>query len=213
MILVGGACVVVTLSYLPLSTAHVVFYTTPIFTLLIALWLFNEAVQKHRIINVMLCFVGVLIALKPNDFGWGVTAGIAASLCVAVYNLTTRIIPSHISSMSVFYWSTACSLPLLGLLSLTDWQPFTKELWYLIFGSAISLGIYQITCVFAYRKAEAGGIVIAEYSGLIFALALGWWFFGENIDSTMLLGITFIIGPMLWQTRIEHNASKIKDAE
>lgn len=208
LILIGGACVVITLAYLPLSTAHVVFYTTPIFTLLIALWLFKETLQKHRIINVILCFAGVIVALKPADLGWGVAAGVAASLCVAVYNLTTRIMPSHISSMSVFYWSTACSLPLLGLLSLTDWKPMSNELIYLVLGSAVCIGTYQICCVFAYRRAEAGGIVIAEYSGLVFALGLGWWVFNEQIDSSMLLGIALIILPMIWQTKVEHKASK-----
>lgn len=207
LILIGGACVVVTLTHLPLSTAHVVFYTTPIFTVIFALWWFKERAQTHRIINIVLCFLGVIIALKPEYLGWGALAGVTASICVAIYNLTTRIMPSHLSSLSILYWSTVCSIPFLGLFSLTDWRPISQDLIYLILGSSLGIGVYQICCVLAYRRADASAIAVAEYSGLVFALLLGWWIFGEQIDIWMLTGIAFIIAPIIWQTRIEHKSA------
>lgn len=207
LILIGGACVVVTLNYLPLSTAHVVFYTVPVFTLLLAVWWFKERLQTHRMVNVALCFVGVIVALKPEHLGWGALAGITASLCVAIYNLTTRYMPSHLSSLSILYWATICSIPMLGLIAFWDWHPITQETIYLILGSSLCIGTYQICCVLAYRRAEAGAIAIAEYSGLVFALLLGWWIFGEQIDIGMLAGISLIVLPIIWQTLKEHKGA------
>lgn len=203
LIVVGGACVVVTLTSLPLATAHVVFYTTPVLTLILAVAMFHETLQKHRIINCILCFVGVIVALNPGDLGWGVVAGVTASLCVAFYNLTTRKISERLSSISILFWSTLCSVPLLGILSVWDWHSFTWELLWLTGGSAIAIGGYQLCCAFSYRRAEASAVSIAEYSSLVFALIIGWAVFAESIELRTLAGIALIMAPIIWQSHKE----------
>lgn len=203
LIVIGGACVVVTLTSLPLATAHVVFYTTPILTLVLAVILFQEKLHRHRIINSLLCFSGVVVALNPSDLGWGVVAGIIASLCVALYNITTRKIASHLSSLSVLFWSTLCSVPLLGVLSIWDWHGFSWQLLWLTAGSAIAIGGYQLCCAFSYRRADASAVSIAEYASLVFAVCIGWLVFSEEIQLATLFGIGLIMAPIAWQSRKE----------
>lgn len=211
LIVIGGACVVVTLTSLPLATAHVVFYTTPVLTLILAVAMFHEPLQKHRIINCILCFLGVIIALNPGDLGWGVVAGVTASLCVAFYNLTTRKIAGQLSSISILFWSTLCSIPALGLLSAWDWRPFTWELLWLTGGSAIAIGGYQLCCAFSYRRAEASAVSIAEYSSLVFAVVIGWAVFAENLELRTLAGIALIMAPIIWQSHKEGRKEASQD--
>lgn len=210
---VGGACVVIAVTELTLATANVLFYASPVITLLFAAWWFKETLHKHRILNLICCFVGVIVALRPDSAGLGVIAGLGAAICIACHNLLVRYIPKSTSSFSVMFWGTVLSLPLLALLSLTNWQPLTTEMFYLVAGSAICLFGYQMCCIVAYRKAEAGAIAIAEYSGLIFAALLGWWMFSESIEILTIAGIALIILPIVFQTIVEHQRARRADIE
>lgn len=205
---IGGGCVVLALMELSLATANVIFYTSPVITLLIASFWFKEPLLKHRIINILFCFGGVIVAMQPDDLGWGAAAAFLAAFCIAGYNVSVRWIPSHNSSISVMFWSCVTSVPALAVLSMFNWQPWSWDLLYLVIGTALCVGLYQICCVLAYRKAEAGAIAIAEYSGLVFAAILGWWIFSEEVDIWTAAGIAMIILPIFWQSRVEHKSQK-----
>jgi drug/metabolite transporter (DMT)-like permease len=49
----------------------------------------------------------------------------------------------------------------------------------------------------AYKKAPATQISLAEYSGLIFVVLFGVWWFDEVPDSLTLVGIGLIIFPLM----------------
>lgn len=208
LVIIGSAGAVITLTSLSLATAHVVFYLAPALTLLLAILWLKEPLQGHRVWAVALCFFGVFIALEPSDMGWGVIAGVIAALTLAIFNLTSRFIPEETSSVSAQFWSAVFSLPLLGMLAVFDWREISWELLYLAAGSALGIGVYQLCCVFAYRRTEAGAIAIAEYSGLIFAALLGWYFFAETIGWQTVLGMCLIVLPIAWQTRAEYRKDK-----
>lgn len=197
---IGGACVVVAVSELSLATANVLFYASPVLTLVLAAWWFKEPLHKHRIINIVCCFIGVIVAMRPDSLGPGILAGLAAAVCIACYNLLVRFIPDNTSTVSIMFWGTALSLPLITCLALFDWRPLNIELFYLVLGSALCLCAYQLCCILAYRKAEAGAIAVAEYSGLVFAAFVGWYWFAESLEIWTLAGMVLIILPILWQT-------------
>lgn len=204
LIAVGGACVFVALTELSLATANVLFYASPVITLLLAAWWFKETLHKYRIFNIFCCFVGVVVALRPDTAGMGIFAGLAAAVCIACHTLLVRFIPKSTTHTSIMFWGAVLSLPLLSVLSLSDWQPLNMEMLYLVLGTAFCVSGYQLCCIVAYRKAEAGAIAVAEYSGLVFAAILGWWMFSEALEIWTVIGILLIILPIVFQSVLEH---------
>ena len=208
LIAVGGACVVVALNELSLATANVLFYACPVITLLLAAWWFKEPLHKMRIFNIVCCFTGVIVALRPDTAGMGIFAGFAAAVCIACHTLLVRFIPKTTTHTSIMFWGAALSLPLLSVLSLTDWQPLNMDMLYLILGTAFCVAGYQLCCIVAYRRAEAGAIAVAEYSGLVFAAVFGWWLFAEALDIWTVVGICLIILPIGFQSTLEHRRAE-----
>lgn len=213
LIAVGGACVVVALNELSLATANVLFYAGPVITLLLAAWWFKEPLHKVRIFNIVCCFTGVIVALRPDTAGMGIFAGLAAAVCIACHTLLVRFIPTTTTHTSIMFWGAALSLPLLSVLSLTDWQPPNLEMLYLVLGTAFCVAGYQLCCIVAYRQAEAGAIAVAEYSGLVFAAVLGWWMFAEALDIWTVIGILLIILPIVFQSVLEHRRVRRTELE
>ena len=64
-------------------------------------------------------------------------------------------------------------------------------------GSAVFILGYNITVLLAYRQVDANQVTSAEYTGLVWAVAIGWIWFGETPDLWFLAGSALIILPLL----------------
>lgn len=200
---IGAPCAVVALLHLPLATANVIFYAAPLITLVLAALVFNESISKRRALVTALGFCGVLVALRPEYLGLAGLLAFCTAFAVAGYNISVKWLPSGSSTINTIFWSNLLALPVIALVALFNWQPITQDLILLAIGSCLCLVVYQASCIVAFQMADAGAIAVAEYSGLIFATALGWLIFNESVDVWTLLGICLIVLPILWQSRIE----------
>lgn len=201
---IGAPCAVVALIYLPLATANVIFYAGPMLTLVFAVILFKEKLTKQRLLVTCLGFSGVLIALRPEYMGFAGLLAFCTAFAVAGYNLSVKWLPKGSSTVNTIFWSNLLALPLISVIAVFNWQPVTQELIILSIGSCLCLMIYQSCCIIAFQKADAGAIAVAEYSGLVFAAALGWLIFNESLDMWTFIGIVLIILPIVWQSWYEH---------
>ena len=64
-------------------------------------------------------------------------------------------------------------------------------------GSALFILGYNITVLLAYRQVDANQVTSAEYTGLIWAVGIGWIWFGEVPDLWFLAGSLMIVVPLL----------------
>ncbi|MDE1463431.1 DMT family transporter [Spartinivicinus poritis] len=210
---IGAPAAVISLLYLPLATANVIFYTAPLFTLLLGTLLFKEPLKTHRIVVTVLGFIGVGIALRPEYFGFASALAFCTAIAVAGYNISVKSLPKQISTITTMFWSNLFTIPIMTVITLMFWQPITADLIWLCVISCLCLLVYQGLSVIAFKRADAGAITVTEYSGLIFAAVFGWWLFDETLDNWTLFGITCIILPIIWQSWYEHKCHQINDSD
>lgn len=212
--LIGGGATLYAVLHLPLSSANVIFYTSPLITILFANLLFNEPLLKRRISVIVIGFIGVLIALRPEEINLGAVAALTTATAVCLFNLSVRWLPRQLNATSVVFWTTACTLPFSAVLAVLYWQPITINLVILSSGTCLCYWLYHIACTYAYGKAEAGSVVIAEYSGLPFAFLLGWLIFDEQFTLMSFLGIGIIMAALiahtLWEKHNKLSSSQLK---
>ena len=201
---IGAPCAVMALLYMPLATANVIFYSAPLFSILIAYYLLNEKNKRYRIAIALIGFLGVIVSLRPEYISMAGLYALATALSVAGFNLSVRWLPKNSSTANTIFWSNILAFPLTGIIAALNWQPITQDLIILSLGACICVLVYQGSCIYAFQRAEAGAIVVAEYSGLIFAAALGWLVFQEMLDSWTIIGISLIVLPIIWQSWYEH---------
>jgi drug/metabolite transporter (DMT)-like permease len=195
--LAGIACMVVSLQWLPLATANALFYTAPILVMLLAALFFRERLTPLSVLAVASGFIGILVILRPVEINWAGVAALAAALTLAVNALLVRKLPEGQSNFHVLTLNVWLGLPAVALLALIEGADWDWSLWpYALGSSALILG-YNLTVLIAYRFVDASQITSAEYTGLIWAVAIGWIWFGEVPGLWFIAGSLLIVVPLL----------------
>ncbi|MDA0119877.1 DMT family transporter [Vibrio sp. T11.5] len=197
LVLIGSGCMVVAITHMTLASANAVFYAAPLLMLPISMLMIGEKPSRSKVIGTLLGFVGVLIVLRPSQFHWAALFALGTAITLALFNVSARKLPAQQSMISTLFWTSLLSLPVAGILAAWSWQAISAPQLGAIAAGALLILIYNGLAVLAYRKAPAGEIGLAEYSGLVFVTLFGVWWFNEIPDWITALGITLIIAPLL----------------
>jgi drug/metabolite transporter (DMT)-like permease len=197
LVLIGSGCMVVAITHMTLASANAVFYAAPLLMLPISVLMMGEKPSRSKVFGTLVGFVGVLIVLRPSQFHWAAFFALGTATTLALFNVSARKLPEQQSMISTLFWTSLLSLPVAGILAVWSWQPINASQLGLIAAGALLILVYNGLAVLAYRKAPAGEIGLAEYSGLVFVTLFGIWWFNEIPDWITAMGIMLIIAPLL----------------
>lgn len=193
----------VALENLPLAGAITLFFTKPLFMIVLAAVFLGERLSWRRSLATACGFGGVVVMMRP----WGGAIEAAALVAVGAAFLMATVIVL-IKSMTaserpltmVVYFSAACTLGSLPATLLVWRTPDAAQLGLLaLTGLLGSLSQYFI--VRAYHSGEATVVAPIDYSQLIFGGLLGYWVFGELPDSWMVAGGLIVVASSWYLVR------------
>ena len=183
------------IKYLLLSENIAIAHSAPIIAALLAVPILGEKIGIHRILAIIIGFVGVLVIIKPGTdlFQLKSLLPIGSALFMASVYLTTRSLMNTESSTSiVFYYSFAL---LFTSLIFFPSDFVIPDIFNLIL--ALSLGIMGSMGHFfmsqAARHADVAVTSPFEYSSFIFVGLMGYFFFYEIPSNSVILGGILII--------------------
>ncbi len=195
--LAGILCMVVALVSLPLATANAVFYAAPILVMLLSVLIFRERLTSLSLLAVVSGFVGILVILRPVELGWGALAALASALTLAINAVMVRKLPSGQSTVHKLMLNYLLILPASFVLMLAEGAAWDPEILFSALGSALFILGYNITVLLAYRQVDANQVTSAEYTGLIWAVLIGWIGFNEMPDRWFAVGSAMIVMPLI----------------
>ena len=183
------------IKYLLLSENIAIAHSAPIIAALLAVHILGEKIGIHRILAIIIGFVGVLVIIKPGTdlFQLKSLLPIGSALFMASVYLTTRSLMNTESSTSiVFYYSFALLFTSLIFFPSDFIIPDTFNLIL-----ALSLGIMGSMGHFfmsqAARHADVAVTSPFEYSSFIFVGLMGYFFFYEIPSNSVIIGGILII--------------------
>lgn len=193
LLLVGSACVFITLIYLPLATANAVFYAASLMTLPLAAMINKEQVRLAAYGVSIVGFIGILVVLNPAQWHWAGLIALLTAFTMATSNVLVRRLPQGRSVVATLFITQGLAVPLSFALAIPTWQPLTTELWLLLVGASLVGIVYQWVCILAYAMADASKIAASEYSGLIFVTLMGMVLFAEFPAFHVYMGAAIVI--------------------
>lgn len=190
-----------TLKSMPLASAVVVHYLTPIFTILISVIFLKKKVKWQYWLFIALCFSGILLIRgfdhRVNTFPLflGVVGTISAA---AAYNIISFLKNTENPLVIMFYFPLVTTPVVLTYMIITnEWvMPNVMDGFKLIsIGLMTYVAQYYLTK--AYQVGELLKVSIVSYSGIVYALIFGFIFFSEWFEWPVLIGIAMVVSGVL----------------
>ena len=209
-----------TLDNLPIAIATTVQYLSPIFTVIIAVFLLKEKVKKIQWLFFLIAFAGIvfmgLSKLLSNDSAvttinpWWILAGIASAMCAGVsYNAIVKCKNTDAPITIVMYFPIV-AIPVMAVLTAADYiVPIGKE-WWLLLIIGVFTQFAQVLMTKALHSDNTATITPFKYFGSIYALFLGLFLFDEVISLYGIAGMVFILIGVLGNTYFRSKKKKTK---
>jgi drug/metabolite transporter (DMT)-like permease len=168
--------------HLPLANATAINLSSPLFITAFAIVFLKEQVALQRGLLILLGFTGVLLVVQPSSEGFNFYAWLAvlATLLHATRDTLTRGIGLHVPALLITL-STAVSVAVAaGGITLTQaWTPVDSLSLALLFGASLFLSMAYYLLIVAMRSGEMSLVAPFRYSGLLFALLIGYVAWGD----------------------------------
>lgn len=185
--------------YLPLADTVAFYLAGPIFVTLFAIVFLKEQVGWRRWLAIVIGFVGVLLAVSPTGegYGWPVLIPIGGTILFAGLNIFTRKLAGA-DEIALVTWQVASAF-LFGLVVAPfRWvQPSLFDFFCLCLLGIVSalahMGVNR-----ALRYAQAAVVVPYQYTLIVWAVLLGFLFFGDIPRWNVIAGSIIIVAAGLY---------------
>ena len=193
--LIALVAIFIALRNLPLATVVSISFAAPIFTTIFSIFLLSEKVGMFRWIAVLVGFIGIIIITEPGFSSFNIYFIYPIIFClglsyvaIAIRQLSTTE-PVWLISL---YFSIAITLVSLVTLPYGWVMPNFGDLLLLmligVFGGVANLWLGQ-----SYKLAEVSLVSPLKYLALVFAIAFGYFIWGEIPSFKTLLGAALVI--------------------
>ena len=188
------------LSLLELAEAVALLQTAPLIITALAPFILGEIVGIRRWTGVAAGLIGALIIIRPGLGVFQIAAllPLGAATCLAAYQIATRMLAGTDS-----IWTTVLYTAGVGALIGSFVVPFywttptaADAFWMLMLG--VFAGIGHLALVYGMSQASASILAPFNYTALVWAIILGFLFFGELPDAMTVAGAGIIVGAGLY---------------
>jgi len=183
------------LSQMPIADALALLFLYPLLVTALSPLLLGEHVRRIQWVAILLGLVGVAFILRPGAraFQWAGVFALAASVCFALYMITTRRVAGSSPPLVTLIYSAIVGAVGLSIAAPWFWIPPKPGDWGLmvLIGLLAACGHFMV--VKAFELAPASRIAPFGYAEIVSATALGYFVFGDFPDVWAFVGIGIII--------------------
>jgi S-adenosylmethionine uptake transporter len=185
----------------PLAQAIALTFIAPLIALVLAAASLHEHIGSRSIFGSIAAFSGVLVIVYGQATGTlgpevllGSAAILGSALCYGVNIVLMRHQALAAKPLEISFFQslvvTVLWLAVVPVFGMPDW-PQGQWTWISIAAAMSITG--GLLFAWAYARAEAGYLAVTEYSGFLWAAALGWLVFRERVSYYTLAGAALIV--------------------
>lgn len=195
-----------------IGNATAINMAAPLFITLMAVLALGEKVSAARWWAVACGFVGVLLIVQPagDAFNAWALLCLLGTLAHAGRDLMTRVIDKSVPSILITL-ATAVAVTVLAAAwtAFQGWHaPSARQLALLAAASVFLSGGYYLIIV-GMREGEMSVIAPFRYTGLLYALLVGWVVWRNVPNALAWCGIVLLMGAGLYILRNERNRARV----
>jgi drug/metabolite transporter (DMT)-like permease len=181
---------------LSMAETYSLFLCAPLLMTALSVPLLGERVPLRRWLTIGVGLAGVLVMLRPTANGLVSLAAAAAAAsagCYALSAITVRTLGRTNSNAAMVVWFLVLAGIGAGALAAPEWRRVASGDWAWLgaVGASGALGQYWITD--AFRRAPPSVVAPFEYSSILWAFGIDWFFWSVLPRAVVVSGATIVI--------------------
>ena len=191
-----------------LADSYALAYAAPLLMILLAVPMLGERIGARRAIATAVGFLGMLVMLRPGGDLWTPMSAllVLGVLGMAISRTSTRVLAATETPECLAFWLMAFHVP-VGLFMLLIGFPAPGLTW-VAFGGLLMLGASNGWAHWLHSRASAlapvGALAPYEYTGMIWAVGLGYLTFAQVPSWGTLAGAAVVAAAGLSNFLGEH---------
>lgn len=185
----------ISLRFIPLATAIVLAYLSPIMVALASPFLIGERITTLQWIAATAGFGGVALMTSPalGASNWIILLPILVAVIIAGRDILIRASIAHENTLALVVWTHLLTIGMAAFAFDPSWLHFDlyQHSLYAMAGITVSLGTAGM--IAALRHASAASLSAVKYSCVLWAGLIGWLIFGETPSLVMIMGTALIV--------------------
>lgn len=186
---------------LPLANAAAINLSAPLFIVVLAVVFLRERVGAAHWLALGAGFAGVVLVVQPGLAGFNAYALVCllGALLQAVRDLLTRRIAPDVPAVLITLSTSVAVTALAGALSLVEgWRAFApRDLALLALAVSFLMGAYWLI-VDAMRHGEMSLVAPFRYTGVLYAIVVGYLVWGDVPNALAWSGIALLVASGLF---------------
>ena len=195
------------LLYVEAGRAALLGYTTPLWVLPAAYFLFGETPSRRKLIGMAIAMTGLIILFNPRAFNWSdsdvVLGNALLLLCALLWSVTIIHIRGHrpvLTPIQLAPFQLMISASFIGILALL-FEPFpdvtswtTAETGLFFYGATFGTALAMMSVTTCVRYLPTVVSTVGLLGAPVCALILSVFFLGEVLTLDLASGLILIIG-------------------
>lgn len=188
----------IALQRIPIGSAVSIRYMGPIFAALMAFFFLKEKIKLFQWLSFLLALAGVFVLKGFDERIDLISLGLIlfSALTVGAVFVMVRFLATKENYMTIInYFMITCMVG--GLLFLKYWRMPVGIEWLFVSSIGVFGCIGQIFMTKALEQEEASVLAPFKYMELVYAIIMGFFFFGESYTILSAMGIALIMLGMI----------------
>ena len=196
----------VALKNMPISHVTLILQAAPLGLTLVAALMMGEKVSMRRWVAILFGFVGVVVIIRPGTTGFSPYAifALLTVLCIVFRDMVTRRLSPTIPSLPIAAL-TAFVILLLAMIMMPKTgsaMPTLSQLLIITIAAVAILTAYLLS-VKIMRVGDVGFVAQFRYTGIVWAVIIGFFVFGEVPDMWTVAGALLIMATGIYTLRAD----------
>lgn len=197
---------------LPLAEALTIGFAAPLFATALSALFLKEDVGIYRWAAIAAGLAGVAIVMQPSTGNLplaGVLVALGAAFGVGCATVTIRQVGRTESAEAIVFWFSVIAVVAVGAALPFVHTPHSAEQWLILALIGLFGGLGQVFITLSLRTAPVPVIAPFDYAQLLWAVGLGFLFFGDMPAVWTWAGALLIVGSGLFTLYRERQRARL----
>lgn len=200
------------LSKIPLAEFTAIIFAQPFILSILSLIFLREKISRQSWIAILIGFTGILFVARPSPDHFHIAHLVAliASSSLAVMAVSARYLSTTESVYTLNFYIYPVTAVVTLYWTVNTWISPTLDQWLLILALGATATVAFGCIIQAMNLARPAVVAPIDYSRLLWAVLLGFWFWGNLPDIYTWTGLVLILGSGIYVVSHAHQARKLE---